>query len=290
MDNNNIIFLVFFLFIALLLIIILGVYSDCTIAPVYHTRKMISYFTPVNKLPEASEKEIHSIKPASIYVYIVATPEIYHYAELSIQLNKKYCEQYNFQFTTVNENLVPNLPINFTKIKKALNLMSNKKIKYIMHIDADAVIHNQDYDLRNILVKYFKKNPLTHFIAAEDCYDKTICSKPNKMNSGVYIVRNTTIGKQIMQTWLNSVQKGGNCEKYKSIFPNCQLVFEHCVRPKFFLNIQLVPYNILNGVDGLFINHFMQNLDSHRMSKMRQLRDNFASNTSKENFKRIPVY
>jgi len=286
-QNQNLSWIRFSIYglIILFLFVIFALLLHSIYEPPIHTKEMLSYIPPAKSLPLYSTKQLEqNLRPEDILVFMVATPEIRQYASLSIELNETYCKRYGFEFEVVQTNLNPELPINFTKIVKTLQCMKLKsksksklkskyKYKYIMHIDADAVIYNQDYDLRNIIYHYLYNGSSIHFIAGEDCYDKKICSKPNRMNSGVYIVKNSFIGQQIMNTWLTSVLPGGACVHLKNKFPNCQLVFQQCVRPRYFLAIQIVPYNILNGVDGLFIQHYMQNLDTNRTKKMREWRN-----------------
>lgn len=242
---------------------------------------------PLTTLPALTTHNNNNIKPNEICIFMVVTPEILDYAKHSIEINQNYAKQHGYQFYVFNQNLTPDLPINFCKLQCTLDLMKNKNYKYIIHIDADAVFIRSDYPLSNIISHYMKH--LTSFIAGEDCYNYKICSKPGRMNSGVYIVKNNNLGKKIIQTWLNSVRYG-KCQQYKNKFPNCQLVFHHCVYQSYLrMFIKIVPYNLLNGKDGLFIQHMMQHDNYERSDQFKSI-INKNDDHWKTGNKRISVY
>lgn len=247
----------FALFLFFLLVIIV-----VPVAVIYsQILNMTPMFTPLEKLPPLKAIPV----PLNIVVFMVVTPEIQEYARHSIEINKQYCQLHGYKFHVFDKNLTPDLPINFSKLQATLDLAEDGETvaEYIVHIDADAIFKEQMYPLEAIIHKYF--TGLTAFIAGEDCYDRTICSKPGRMNSGVYIVKNNIIGRNIIEKWLQSARKGGKCHKYVDTFPNCQLVFTHCVQfSELMAFIRIVPYNVLNGRDGLFIQHLMQETNRNR--------------------------
>ena len=207
------------------------------------------------------------IQPNKVFIYMVATPEIGNYANHSIGINKEYANKHGYGFHVFTENATPDLPINFGKIQNALDIMeSSNPPEYVVHIDADAVIVRPDYKITNIIEYYMM---LGSMIIGEDCYDKTICSKPGQINSGVFIVKNNTMGRQILRQWLNSAR--GTCSRYVNQFPNCQLVFGNCVLPFHRFSINVIPYNVLNGRDGLFIQHLMQHNSNERIEHFKKI-------------------
>ena len=262
------------LIVVIVLIIILSLCVGCSsYVPQWYQDTMNPYYTPLKELPIVK----NNIDPKKVCIFMVATSDISDYAKYSGEINDKYAKRHGYEFRVFDKNLTPDLPINFSKIQATLNLMNEKengktKFDYIIHIDADAIFHNQDYPITNIIAKYL--TPPISFIASEDCYDKNICSKPNKMNSGVFIVKNNIFGKSVMNLWLDSSR--GKCKKYTKMFPNCQLVFENCVRKPLFFTIKIIPYNALNGKDGLLISHMMQGTSRERIDQMKSVyKDNF---------------
>lgn len=267
MENCDICLVIFLciIFISLFLYTILHNYP---IVLDYNKKYMKNYYEPLKNLPITNiNSTINYINPKKICIFMVATPEINEYAKYTIKINKQYCEKYNFDFKLIDSNLTPDLSINFSKIQATLDLMKHK-YQYIIHIDADAFIYNDNYDIRHIINTYMYW-PIS-FIASEDCYNKKICSKPGKINSGVYIVKNDIIGKKIMQSWLYNSRN--DCKKEAKQFPSCQLVFSICVYKKWFPFIKIIPYNVMNGIDGLFIKHYMSQTNRERIDQLKKTR------------------
>ena len=249
--------------VLIVIVFIIIIATLCIHCPV----KPLEAMTPITSLPEGWPSH-----PKRVCIFMVVTPEIMEYAQHSIDINRDYCKRWGYDFKVVTQNTTPDLPINFAKIQSALDFAEGVP-EYIVHIDADAIIIKKDYPITNIIHKYFGSNKLTSFIAAEDCYSKDICSQPGRINSGVFIVKNNYFGRLILKKWLSSARKGGACHKYKDVFPNCQLVFYHCILKSFLRPfIKIVPYNVLNGKDGLFIQHLMQHTDDKRSNTFKEFR------------------
>jgi len=166
------------------------------------------------------------------------------------------------------------LPINFTKIQAGLDLFS-KNYEYVMHIDADAPIVNLDYPIEFVIQHYINSSS-TVALFSEDCFNKQDCSQPGRQNSGIFIVKNSTRGIDFLKTWLNAALKGP-CKKYVNTFPNCQLVLWNCVMPKFKTIVKTLPYNVLNGRDGLLVNHLMQSSGIQRNKIAKELHSKLLS-------------
>ena len=215
-----------------------------------------------NKLPKVKQERLKGIKLA---VIVIATPEISDYANYTIEVNKAWAEKMGYGFFVFVDNETPDLPINFSKIKAATDVLEKEAYTHVMHIDADAIVTNMSYDARNIVAMY----PASDFIVGEDCYSDEACSKPGKLNSGVWIAsRNAT---DILGAWLHAART--ECgEALVNVFPNCQLVFSKCVADKFKDRIAIIPFNIMNGYgDTLFIKHVMAKDRMERVDEIKQL-------------------
>jgi hypothetical protein len=231
-----------------------------------------------------------SLKDIKLCVFIVATPEIDNYSRYTIEINQKWAKKFGYDFLVFDNNQTPDLPINFSKIKITQDLLNIGKYTHVMHIDADAIITKFDYDARNIIFKYDND-----FIVGEDCYTSKICPKPGRLNSGVFFAKNSKIGKDIIKFWLESAR--GKCAEYTKMSPNCQLVFTHCVYPKYAKYISIIPFNIMNGYrDTLFIRHIMAKQSIERIDEIKQLyqkiKDEYSTEFDdiSEGYKRINVW
>jgi hypothetical protein len=240
-----------------------------------------SVYGTAESLPrDFPESELKNIK---LCVFMVATPEIENYSKYTIEVNQKWAHQFGYDFFVFDNNHTPDLPINFSKIKITQDLLNSGKYTHVMHIDADAIITKFDYDVRNIILAYNND-----FIVCEDCYTSKICPKPGRLNSGVYISKNSIIGREIIDLWLDSAR--GKCAQYAKMSPNCQLVFTNCVYPIMKKSISIIPFNMMNGYrNTLFIRHVMAKESIERVDEIKQLYQT-VKNEHFNDYKRIKVW
>lgn len=220
-----------------------------------------SVYGTATKLPKNDK-----LKNSKIALFMVATPEISNYAIYTIDVNKRWAQKHNYDFYLYEKSILPDLPINFSKIQYALNLLP--KYDYVVYIDADAIIQNIDYDIRNVIAEYTSLTKSVIF--AEDCFSAKDCSKPGKINSGVFIVKNNHLGKKVLESWLDASR--GKCKKYVGIFPNCQNVFSYCVQEMYSFAINIIPFNIINGFENtLLIKHAMAKDSIDRIDELKKV-------------------
>lgn len=206
-----------------------------------------------------------------IAVFMVATPEIESYSQYTIEQNRNWCKTHGYDFYIYDKPILKDLPINFSKIQYSLDLLDTGRYDYVMYIDADAIVHNLDYDVRHLIKTYMVG--LKSIMFGEDCFSSKDCSKPGRINSGVFIVGNNFLGRKILELWRDSSR--GSCSKYVNIFPNCQLVFTNCVFPKMYIGISIIPFNLMNGFgETLLIKHAMAMDEIRRVGVIKELYQN----------------
>lgn len=217
-----------------------------------------------------------------IVVFMVATPEIHHYSRYSIEVNREWAKQHGYDFVVYDKTAIPSLPINFSKIQYSMDLIDTKKYDYVMYIDADAIVIRKDYDVRHLIKKFMTGT--SSIVFGEDCFGPKDCSKPGKINSGVFIVKSSMVGRAVLESWKSSAM--GSCSRYVNVFPSCQLVFSHCVFPKWFWAIRIIPFNLMNGYKGsLLIKHAMAIDDINRVDVLKRI---YQKNS--DDSERIPVF
>lgn len=231
----------------------------------WYEQTMTPYYGVAESLPISENKEQYKIA-----VFMVATPEIANYAKYTLKMNEKWCSMHSYDFFSYTEKAkgMEDLPINFSKIQYSIDLLKTDKYQYVMYIDADAIVINLDYDVRNLINTYMSKSSI---MFSEDCYGPKECSKPDKINSGVFIVKNNTTGSSILKYWIDSSR--GKCKKYVNVFPNCQLIFTNCVVPAFKkTDISIIPFNLMNGFkSSLLIKHAMAQSEMTRVSNIKNI-------------------
>lgn len=258
--------------------------------PEWYSRTMTPYYGVSKELPVSKNiKDLKDLKKSTckIAVFMVATPEIMNYAEYALKQNSEWCKKHSYDFFFYEKKAkgMNDLPINFSKMQYAIDLLDTDKYDYVMYIDADAIVVNTEYDVRNLIDTFMSptKIPKKSIMFGEDCYGPKECSKPGRINSGVFIVKPS--GREILKYWIDSSR--GKCNKYVNVFPNCQLIFTNCVFPRFRSKIAIIPFNLMNGFkDALLIKHAMAQSDMKRIDNLKQVYIKNIENTDD----RIQVY
>jgi hypothetical protein len=110
-------------------------------------------------------------------------------------INEKYCLKngYDFLFFDSYSPFDSTYPPYWIKVKILYDLSKSNLYDYLMWIDSDACVHNQNIKIENL----FNFNHQGAFIMAPD-YPYPI----SKFNSGIWMVKNNEIGKKILKDWL----------------------------------------------------------------------------------------
>lgn len=174
---------------------------------------------------------------------------------------EKYCKYWGYEYIRVTENDSGMSPY-WYKVLLIYNLMKTNKYDYLFWMDSDTVINNFNIDLGDdILCKYNSDI----FIAPDNV-------KYDIINSGLFIVRNSEIGKKFMEDWLDLYLP--MCEngdgKLKGVWAmSCyeqgtqnQLIFE-----KYSKYTTILDQNIFNNRDkcdsSVFITHYYGKKGKH---------------------------
>ena len=105
---------------------------------------------------------------------------------------KKYVEKYDYEYKYYNRC---NDNVYWCKIFMVLDALKKNKYDYVIWLDSDTVIKNFDIDIGNI----FNKFSSDIFIGSDNNsnYDIT--------NAGVFVIKNTNIGKKFLNDCINYV-------------------------------------------------------------------------------------
>lgn len=153
-------------------------------------------------------------------------------SDISYPTIEKYCQFWNFSCERFNiKNF--NRPASWYKISLLINEIDSNQFDYIMWVDSDAIIYNQNFDLRSLLR------------ADKDFY---LSKDLNNFNCGVFIIKCSDFSKSIlekidsMSEYVNHIwwEQGAFIELFESNFNNIQD------------KVQIVDQNILNAYDYRF--------------------------------------
>lgn len=225
--------------------------------------------------------DIKDIKPqlnynpeADISFVYFYTPNILSYAKYSMLNILTYAQKYGYGMIIYNEPFNTNVSFCWNKIAAILKNLSQHK--YLIWIDADAIIANFNISIESLINQY----PLTDLFLCLDIYYQKEC-----VNSGVMIIKNTPWSYELFKkVWNSSFEHGHNdqnvifYEIVKELYPNSkpELKFSNYCNRIYHPNVKIFPENsfnthILSYNDGDFILHLMGTKENIRINIMRQI-------------------
>lgn len=112
----------------------------------------------------------------------------------SININRKYAEKNNYDFELITEPYDTLYTHAWQKIPAMINLLE-RGYKFVIYIDADAVVNKSDIKIESFLEKYSGDIIV--------CSDEANSGGKCKVNGGVIIARNTEKAKNFLMQWWN---------------------------------------------------------------------------------------
>ena len=206
-----------------------------------------------------------------VYFY---TPNIYSYAKYSLLNLLSYAEKNNYTVIIYDKPLNDDVAMCWNKIATIIENLKN--FKYLVWIDADAIIVNFDIKIESFIEKY-------------QGYDLYLCEDIVKqkecINSGVMIIKNTNWSYNFFNTvWKSQIPHLHNdqnvifYEIVKELYPNSKpdLKFSNYCGKILHPKVKILPENafnthILNYNKDDFIIHLMGAKESIRIDIMRQI-------------------
>lgn len=187
-----------------------------------------------------------------------------------VEVNKKYCKLHGYTYIYRKDHF--DLPPYWIKVKLSLDLLKTNKYKGILWMDTDAGI----YDCKMTLEEFTKDTGKHFFISKDAWFDSKY-----KINAGVWMVKNTAIGRNIMKAWFNKYNRDLWIKKDNKWTVDMRLpkirrawaisesfeqgCFNQFIIPAYDDNIKIFPASILSHwipseKDGSFIGHFFKHI------------------------------
>jgi hypothetical protein len=200
----------------------------------------------------------------NICILILNSPNIANYAHQATIINKLYANKYNYDFIVERCPLKEDLNKDymwdgeneymFVWSKPSLIKKHLKNYDYIFYIDSDAIFVDHEKTIDSFIDENFTNN--TCLLFGTDCITDNFCYYKCKLNAGVIIVKNTNKTFEILDKWIEA-PKNELCKVFQHNYQREQ----GCINViKYFYNlneIKIVDYYKLNGIDGLWIKHYM---------------------------------
>ncbi len=136
-----------------------------------------------------------------ICVITYYTIDIVDYFKITRKLNEMYCKKNKIDFVISSTPNYKNRTPHWERIPLILNVLNSNKYDWVVWIDADAFFYYDSPNIKTLIHKNLDKD----FIFSEDANPQWW-----PINSGLFVVKNTTTSKQFLNAW------GFDEEKYES--------------------------------------------------------------------------
>jgi hypothetical protein len=162
---------------------------------------------------------------------------------------KQYVNKWGYEYKFFD---TCNHPVYWCKIYMLLDELNTNKYDYVMWLDSDTVIKRSDIFLDDILNKYNSDI----FIGDDNAHYWYV------LNSGVFIIKNSTIGRQFLQDCINNFDKK-NCLKDGKLLGmwggSCyeQGIMNLLILEKYYKYTTLLPKNIIYNSEKCSNNVFV---------------------------------
>lgn len=205
---------------------------------------------------------ITSLTAADIAVITIAHGKEYQKCvKRGTKSKRAYCKKHGYDFIFCKKSLDPSRKIYWSKILLALKVLENPSYKWVVWLDADTLIMNQDIPLEDLI------DEKVNFCISQDW---------NGINSGVFFIKNCNWSKR----FLTNVYARTDCltEKWPEQTAIARELHE---KPEFGSKAKIVPQRLFNSYPpemrssltstyqpGDFLLHFAGIRGSENLSKI----------------------
>lgn len=139
-------------------------------------------------------------KPTSkICVVMWYDKNISDYADICYELNKKYCEKNGYDIIKDSTIRLPNKKPHYERIPLISKILH--RYDYIIWVDSDAHFYIDSIPIKNFIEKYKDKDFIFSGDQDRKVYESVLNISKDKINTGVFIVKNTKYSLKILNMW-----------------------------------------------------------------------------------------
>lgn len=197
------------------------------------------------------------------------TPDMPSYGHTAAYINYQYCAQNGYAFIVercprrqdMNKDWMwdDNNGYLFVWSKPTLVLRHLPNYDYLLFIDSDAVVTNQNMKVETFIEKHADKE--TCILASPDCQNNHHCYS-DSLNTGTILFINKPKTIQILKEWIESPNK--LCTNWKYTHTREQMCL-NIMREKFYdKQIKVIRSTDMKGFDGTWIKHYMDTSTKNR--------------------------
>ncbi len=167
------------------------------------------------------------LSASDIAVVTIAYGEDYQKSvRLGVENKRAYCQRHGYDFIYCEESLDLSRHIYWSKILLVLKTFENPNYKWVVWLDADTLIMNQDIPLEDLIDEKY------HFLIAKDW---------NGINTGVFFIRNSEWSQKLL------TQAYGHTEFLSHIWPEQMSIAAELQQPEFGSHTKIFPQRVFNS-------------------------------------------
>ncbi len=187
------------------------------------------------------------------------------YAHKAAINNYLYCIKHGYSFMVercpdikdLNKDYMWNASNEYLLVwsKSVLVKRHLQNCNYLLIIDSDAIFIDFDKSIQYLIDKYFINKDVC-IVAGTDCYSKYYCWSNINLNAGIMMFKNTPKTFEILNKWYDG--PNNVCKDWKYRHPREQECI-NIIKKNYKNNILIIPHYEVNGIDGIYIKHYMLN-------------------------------
>ena len=141
-----------------------------------------------------------NIKPRSkICIVMWYDNNVRGYADVCYQINKKYCQINGYDIIKDSVKRLSNRKPHYERIPLINKILH--KYDYVVWVDSDAHFYLDSAPIENIIEKYSNKDFILSADQDRHVLETLINISTDKINTGIFIVKNTNYSKRILNIW-----------------------------------------------------------------------------------------
>ena len=192
------------------------------------------YEDDISKFPDTMDlggdtNYYNSSRNGKIGVVTYVSKSILEFGAYATAINAAYCEHHGYFFKVphYDEYNFESKDMRWNKVLIMLDMLLTwgKNFEYLVWIDADMIMVNMSYSIRNIvdsMPSQFDfmasimnmKITSTSMVLRQNDGDKPMQPTEAKLNSGAFIVRNTRRAYNILSQWWDTVDRGSLSDQF----------------------------------------------------------------------------
>jgi len=141
-------------------------------------------------------KKIYGYSNMKIAMCMFYDEPISHYASITEDINKLYCGKHMIDMVVSQEPVYENRHSAWESVPLVLKQIETNNYDYVIWIDADAFFYHDSPNITSLIYE----NSSYDFIFSWD-YPGSSQHHTKEINTGVYVVKNTTFAKEFLKKW-----------------------------------------------------------------------------------------